>query len=72
VFGVTAWAIMFFSKIVILEVVQLIFEDDVDLGGFLNVLILVLAMMVARRVTAAVFVRLGVPDGKSATLGSGA
>jgi hypothetical protein len=75
VFAVTAWAIMFFSKIVILEVVQIIFEDDVDLGGFLNVLVLVLAMMVARGATAAVFGRLGGPHDKShesAALSSGA
>jgi len=57
--GLTAWAIMFGSKIVILVVVQIIFEEDVDLGGFLNVLILVLAMMVARRLSNAVFVHLG-------------
>jgi hypothetical protein len=58
-FGLSAWAIMFGSKIVILGVVQAIFEDDVDLGGFLNVLILVVAMMAARRLGTAVFVRLG-------------
>ena len=58
-FGLSAWAIMFGSKIVILEVVQLVFEEDVDLGGFLNVLLLVLAMMIARRISTAVFVRLG-------------
>ena len=75
VFGVTAWAIMFFSKILILVVVQIIFEDDVDLGGFLNVLLLVLAMMIARRLTHAAFVRLGKPDDDSAetaALNSGA
>ena len=71
VFGITAWAIMFFSKIVILVVVQIIFEDDVDLGGFLNVLVLVLAMMVARRVTAVVFQRLGGPDDKSTESATG-
>ena len=64
-FGLSAWAIMFFSKIVILEVVQIIFEDDVDLGGFLNILILVIAMMVARRISTAIFVRLGGPRGQS-------
>ncbi|MGI9613546.1 MAG: hypothetical protein ACR2QO_11585 [Acidimicrobiales bacterium] len=62
-FGVSAWAVMFFSKIVILEVIQLVFEEDVDLGGFVNVLILVIAMMVARRISTAVFVRLGGDDG---------
>jgi hypothetical protein len=63
-FGLTAWAIMFFSKIVILEVVQIIFEEDVDLGGFRNVLILVMAMMVARRLSNAVFVHLGEAGGE--------
>jgi NhaP-type Na+/H+ or K+/H+ antiporter len=56
------WAILFFSKILILEVVDVIFEEDVDLGGFLNVLILVLAMMVARRLSFAIFRRLGPPE----------
>jgi hypothetical protein len=63
--GLSAWAIGFFSKIVILLVVQIIFEDDVDLGGFLNVLILVAAMMAARRVSTAIFVRLGGPGAES-------
>jgi hypothetical protein len=58
-FGLTAWAIMFGSKILILEVVQLIFEDDVDLGGFLNVMILTVAMMAARRMSTAVLTGLG-------------
>ena len=56
---VSAWAIMFFSKIAILVVVAVIFEDDVDLGGFLDVLILTIAMMAARRASSAVFQRLG-------------
>jgi hypothetical protein len=64
-FALTAWAILFGSKIVILLVVQVIFEEDVDLGGFLNVLILVAAMMVARRISMAVFVRLGGASGRS-------
>lgn len=62
--GLSAWAIMFLSKIVILQVVQIIFEDDVDLGGFVNVLILVLAMMIARAASTAVYVRLGGPGAR--------
>lgn len=58
-FGLAAWAIMFASKVVILLVVEAIFEDDVDLGGFLNVLLLTVAMMLARRLGEAFFVRLG-------------
>lgn len=62
----SAWAVMFFSKIAILVVVDLIFEEDVDLGGFLNVLILVIAMMLARRASSAVYVRLGSEGHRSA------
>jgi hypothetical protein len=43
----------------ILLVIQIIFEDDVDLGGFFNVLFLVIAMMVPRRLSSLVFYRLG-------------
>ena len=52
----SAWLIMFASKIVILLVMEIIFEEDTGLGGFLNVLILVIAMMVARRISTALFV----------------
>ena len=55
----SALAVMFLGKIAILVIVAIIFEDDVDLGGFFNVLILVVAMMVARRASGAVFLRLG-------------
>jgi hypothetical protein len=60
-FGLVLWAILFFSKILILEIIAVIFEEDVDLGGFLNVLILVLVMMVARRLSFAILLRLGPP-----------
>lgn len=58
-FWLSAWAILFFSKIAILQIVDIIFEDDVDLGGFLYVLVLVIVMMVARRISTAVFLRFG-------------
>lgn len=64
-FGLSAWAIMFASKILILLVVQVIFEEDVDLGGFVDVLALVIAMMAARRLSTAVYVRLGGSGGES-------
>jgi hypothetical protein len=55
----SALAVMFFGKIAILVIVAIIFEDDVDLGGFFNVLILVVVMMIGRRASGAVFLRLG-------------
>jgi hypothetical protein len=56
-----AWVILFLSKFAILWTVDIIFEDDVDLGGFLEVLIMVLVMMVARRLSMIVFEHLGPP-----------
>jgi hypothetical protein len=44
------WLILFGSKFVILEVVDVIFGDDVELGGFLMVIALITAMIVVEQV----------------------
>ena len=62
---VLAWAILFSSKFAILWIVDIVFEEDVDLGGFLSVLVLVLVMMVARRASSFVFDRLGRTNGNA-------
>ena len=45
---VTIVAILFFSKFIVLEVIDIVFGDRVTLGGFLEVLVLVLTMILAR------------------------
>ena len=45
---VTMFAILFFSKFVVLEVIDIVFGDRVTLGGFIEVLVLVLTMILAR------------------------
>jgi hypothetical protein len=45
---VTVFAILFFSKFVILEVIDFVFGDRVTLGGFIEVFVLVLTMLLAR------------------------
>jgi hypothetical protein len=55
----SVWFILFSSKFVILEVVDLIFGDHVELGGFLHVIGLVIAMMVAREVFDRIYKSLG-------------
>ncbi len=60
-FGV--WMILFFSKFLILEGVNLVFGDHVELGGFLDVMLLVLGMMLTRLGVRTAFRRLGSPDG---------
>ena len=63
VVGVVAvFAILFFGKLLILEVVDLVFGDRVDLGHLLEVIVLILSMIVARRLMDWIFDRLGTGD----------
>jgi hypothetical protein len=58
----SVWAILFLSKFVILEVVDIVFGEHVELGGFLMVIALVLAMMIAREAFARIYAALGTED----------
>ena len=53
------WMILFGSKFLILEVVDLVFGDHVDLGKFLDVILLVITLMVAREVVQRIYFSLG-------------
>jgi hypothetical protein len=54
-------AILFVGKLVILEVVNFVFGDHVELGHFIEVVALVLALMITRRLWGVLFRSLGVP-----------
>jgi hypothetical protein len=56
---ISTWLILFLSKFLILEVVDLVFGEHVELGKFLDVIILVIALMVAREVFQRIFISLG-------------
>jgi len=56
---VSQFAILFLRKLHILEVVSFVFGDHVELGHFIEIVTLIVAMMVARRVLQAVYERLG-------------
>jgi len=62
------WAILFLSKFVILEAVDIVFGDRVVLGDFVDVLLLAATMMLARQALVGVYRRLGAsstdPDGR--------
>ena len=49
------WGVLFGSKVVILEAVDLIFGDQVDLGGLLPFIVLVVTMLVAEAIIERVF-----------------
>ncbi len=56
---VTAMAILFSSKFVILEVIDIIFRDDVEIDGFIPLVLLIITMIVAERTVQAIYNRLG-------------
>ena len=56
---ISTWLILFLSKFLILEVVDLVFGEHVELGKFLDVIVLVIALMVAREVFQRISISLG-------------
>ena len=56
---ILVWLILFGSKFLILEVVDLVFGDHVELGKFLDVILLVIVLMVAREVFQRIYISLG-------------
>ena len=66
---VSLFAILFLGKLFILEVVNLVFGDHVELGHFIEVVALVLALMITRRLFGVLFKSLGEP-GENESWGS--
>jgi hypothetical protein len=58
---VTSLAIVFFSKFFILEAVNVVFGDHVELHGFVEIVSLVVALVVTRRLVQWMYERLGPP-----------
>ena len=56
------WVVLFLSKFVILEVIDIIFGEHVELGKFLDVVFLIIALMVARELTVRAYDALGVSE----------
>ena len=56
---VTIWLVLFGGKFVMLEVVDIVFGDHVSLGHLLEVILIVVAMMVAGQLMQTIYDRLG-------------
>ena len=54
----SGWAILFASKFLILEVVDIVFGDEVNLGHFIEIVLLVIALMLTRAVFGWMYQRL--------------
>jgi hypothetical protein len=59
---ISMWAVLFLSKLVILEVINFIFGDHVELGHFLDVVVLILTMMIVRELARRAYIALGDDD----------
>ena len=46
--GVLLWAVLFGSKFVVLETVDIVFGDSVSLGSFVSVTLLIITLLVSR------------------------
>ena len=60
--AILVFGILFGGKLLILEVVNIAFGDQVELGHFIEVVALILTMMIARRIMDEVFRRLGTSE----------
>ena len=58
-YGLSLWAISFFSKFVFLEVIVLIFGSAVKINGFVGLMLIVATMVVASKAIEATYSRLG-------------
>jgi hypothetical protein len=53
------WLILFSSKFLILEVINLVFGDHVELGKFIDVILLVIVLMGVRGIIKRIYISLG-------------
>ena len=56
---VVIFSILFLSKFLILEIVNLVFGDRVELGHFVEVVVLIVSMILARAIADWIYKRLG-------------
>ena len=53
------WALLFGSKFVILEIVDIVFGDDVDFGGLIPFILLVIALLAGEKILTRIYDSLG-------------
>jgi len=63
---VTIWIVLFGGKFLMLEVVDIVFGDHVSLGHLLEVILIVVAMMIAGQLMQIIYDRLGVDAAEGA------
>ena len=67
----TIWLVLFGGKFVMLEVVDIVFGDHVSLGHLLEVILIVVAMMIAGQLMQTIYDRLGTNEHPTESTSSG-
>lgn len=57
--GFCIWLILFFSKFVFLDVIDIFFGDDIDFRGFAGIVVTILLVTILTRLADFIFLRLG-------------
>ena len=57
--ALSIWAIMFFSKFVFLGAISVIFKDEVEISGFIGLLLIIACMTIAQKLVEIVYEKLG-------------
>ena len=53
------WLIMFFSKFVFLGVISIIFSDDVEISGFVGLLLIIACLTITQKLVEVIYEKLG-------------
>ncbi|MBP7820640.1 hypothetical protein KA025_01480 [Candidatus Saccharibacteria bacterium] len=57
--ALSIWAIMFFSKFVFLGAISVIFKDEVEISGFVGLLLIIASLTIAQKIVEEVYEKLG-------------
>lgn len=55
----SVWLILFFSKFVFLEVINIIFGTTVEISGFIGLLLMIICLTLAQKLVEIVYLKLG-------------
>ncbi len=54
----SVWGVVFLSKFVILEIIDVIFGDHVEISSFISLILLIVTMMVSKKILEKIYVNL--------------
>jgi len=56
------WLIMFFSKFVFLAVIDIVFQNQVEISGFVGLLLIIVTVTIVQKIIELIYSKLGQPN----------